>query len=44
MALISVWNGATFYFDVFSRKYIESLQQQEKKLNELMKKLNESEE
>jgi len=43
MTLISVWNGATFYFDVFSKKYIESLQQQEKKLNELMKKLNSEE-
>jgi len=41
MTLISLWNGATFYFDVFSKRYIESLEQKEKKLSELKTKLEE---
>jgi len=39
MTLISLWNGATFYFDVFSKRYMESLEQKEKKLGELKTKL-----
>jgi len=33
ITLVSIWNGANYYFEVFSKRYIESLEQAEKKLN-----------
>jgi len=43
MTLISLWNGATFYFDVFSKKYMENLEQKEKKISELKKEIEKTE-
>jgi len=40
IVLVSIWNGANYYFEVFSRRYIESLEQKEKKLSELKKIIN----
>jgi len=39
ITLVAIWNGANYYFDVFSKKYIESLQIQEQKLVDLKDKL-----
>jgi len=44
ITLISIWNGACFYFDVFSKRYVETLEKKEKKITELKNSIDRSSE